>query len=453
MKNNLEDLRDTLIMDAREGKITADEAEVAAEAAGLPPFAAQPDPAQFDPMQESRWSLIQAIGWIASRDLQVVMQQGADYRSKCTKWVFSHWRQPSADGTAFVERKGWFLEPWRKAISVRLTDSDLETSGRLPASARRDPREARAELWRALSKGMLIADAFDQDGLLVEVPIGEWSRLELFEENEQDVLKYDALDDPRGRYRDIRFRRLDLTGIWPDYEPVDVHSIELGFITDLHLKPISDQEPYVPLFVALCWIITGGGIKEVCLRDEAAWENAVSQLLPKVCSETIEVIGRDYQQISKPVPAATFDSVETLHPLSKPSALIDTPTHIQCHFWTGEDDCKGGAGDQLFPAGSARPTWTNLKLRRAHVLKLWPSPTGSSKAELECERWLCEKMTESPLRQPNSKTAFFDEAKKRFRNLGLRQFERAWIAAIEKTHANSWKKGGRLREKSKHHAK
>src|SRR4051812_43014453 len=108
--HDLHGLRDDLISKARVGEIDCDQAEAAAEAAGIPPLRSKPDPAEFNPMKNSRWPLVQAVAWIAWRDLNLVMEQSAEYRSQCTYWVERKWNQPS--GTKFTRRNGWFLESW-----------------------------------------------------------------------------------------------------------------------------------------------------------------------------------------------------------------------------------------------------------------------------------------------------------------------------------------------------
>jgi hypothetical protein len=265
------------------------------------------------------------------------------------------------------------------------------------------------------------------------------------------MLKYHSCDGD-GPYRDIELRRVDVIALWPRHVGIDIDSIELGTITGAHLEPMTGQETYVPLSVALCWGMTSGGAKDVALRDKAAWEGAVKELMPQVSGGSIEIIGQDIENISKPLPCTAFDSVAVPHPLNIVDVLFEAPTHIQCDFYTDDDSWKGDGGDKFFAAGSARPKWKLLKVRRANVLTLWPKPTRNEMAPLECEHWLSEKMIESPARQPKSKTAFFKEARQKFRGLSRRQFEMAWDAAIKKTKSAQWSKPGRLRKKSNHPA-
>ena len=220
MTTDLEDLRDELISKAREGTISSDEAEAEAKAAGLSPLASEPDFEEFDPMEESRWSLIKAIAWIAWRDPRLVMRQGTEFRRRSTHWVPYCWRQPTSGDKTSVERTGWSLEPWRETGTLHLSvaDNRMRSASQLPASAQLTPAQAIIQLWRALADEKLIAEAFDKNDVLLDVPAREWSRLALFEENHKDVLKYRNLDEG-GPYHDIELRRTDVTSLWPPNLP------------------------------------------------------------------------------------------------------------------------------------------------------------------------------------------------------------------------------------------
>jgi hypothetical protein len=240
MSTRWSELRDELITKARYGKITPQEAEAEAKAAGLSPFETQPDFAEFDPMAESRWPIVMAVAWIAWRDPQLVMEQGNEFRGLCTQWVFRDWTEPDQSGQNLAKHEGWVLEPWHKssALGLSILDKFLRGNGQLPPSARVTPSQAETELWRALSEERLRAEAFDKDGTLVEIPAREWAHLILVQEREQDALKYDVLDRDEP-YSKVRFRRSDLINLWPRYKPVDIGSLDWGQVTDLHLEPMT----------------------------------------------------------------------------------------------------------------------------------------------------------------------------------------------------------------------
>src|SRR3954462_8238264 len=86
------DPRDKLFEDVRYGRITPDEAEAKAKRLGLEPLAPQPDPADFNPMGETWWTLAMAVAWIASRSHTEVLRVWDQYRLQCSDWHFREWR-------------------------------------------------------------------------------------------------------------------------------------------------------------------------------------------------------------------------------------------------------------------------------------------------------------------------------------------------------------------------
>lgn len=448
-------LRDELITKARYGKVTPDEAEAQAKAAGLPPFATQPDLTQFDPMKESRWTLVMAIAWIAWRDPQLVMEQGVEFRTRSTLWQFREWNEPVQNGQAFAARAGWFLETWHEATAVRLTfvQAWMQTNNELPSSARLTPAEAEKELWRALAEEKLIAEGFDSSGQLVEIPAREWVHLQLFEDGKRDVLRYDALDR-REPYTKVRLRREDLVHLWPRYVSIEPAKLDLGPIEDVHFEPMTAGASHVPLSAAICWLITRGGIEAVSARDDQAWKAAVNELLPRISDGTVEVIGRGADGVSSLLPPTAFASIRVPSPVSLSPDHIpaDAPTHVRCHLFTGEENWEENFNDQFIAASAPHPRWTHLQLRRRHVLKLWPKPDSKTNTETDCRRWLAGLMRES-LERPKSKLEFQKEAAKKFKGLSKRQYFKAWDLAIEETRAFGWKKVGRPGKKRNHPTK
>src|SRR5215211_5848840 len=79
---------DEILYLARQEEITPQEAEAMAAAEGLPPFEQQPELPAFDPMEESRWSIVMAVAWIAWRDIDLVRENCPGFRSKSTHWIF-----------------------------------------------------------------------------------------------------------------------------------------------------------------------------------------------------------------------------------------------------------------------------------------------------------------------------------------------------------------------------
>src|SRR4051794_6108674 len=73
-------LRDELIDKVQHGKLTPAQAEAEAVRLGLDPFETCPDPDQFDPMAEARWTLPMAVAWISWRSWDRVREYWDAYR-------------------------------------------------------------------------------------------------------------------------------------------------------------------------------------------------------------------------------------------------------------------------------------------------------------------------------------------------------------------------------------
>jgi hypothetical protein len=68
----------SLISKVQHGELTPQQAEAEAAANSLPPFEKTPDLTDYDPLTESRWTLVMAVAWIAWRDIRRVQESGAE---------------------------------------------------------------------------------------------------------------------------------------------------------------------------------------------------------------------------------------------------------------------------------------------------------------------------------------------------------------------------------------
>jgi hypothetical protein len=452
---NLQELRDELISRALAGEISADQAEVEAKASGLPPLASLADATKFDPMKESRWPLTQTIAWIAWRDIRLVREQDAEYRANSTHWIFREWNGPDADGKKFTKRKGWFITQLGPSGMMHLTllDVHMRNNDSLPQSTRMKPSDARDVLWQALSGGKLSGEAFDRGGAVVEIPAREWCRLGIFEERRNDVLKYNSMDRDEP-FIDVRFRRADVMQLWPQHVPLDIAEAISGDLTDLPLDLLLSGAAYVPLSLAICWVVTAGGTDRVSMQDRSSWQAASEKLMDRISDGGVEVVGRDAEQMMQALPRTAFVGLDVPHPLSVEfEHILSDVTHISCFFF---EDRKGWAksfNDEYHLARKPEPIWTHLQVKRDQLLKFWPKPSASAKAKLECKRWLMEQMRQSPLERTKPKNEYKKEAIKRFSKLTERQFVAAWGDAIEESCTPNWGKAGRPKRKSNHPAK
>jgi hypothetical protein len=452
---SLQELRDELISRALVGEIDSKQAEAEAAASGLPPLASQPDPQKFDPMKESRWPLTQVIAWISWRNFRLVMEQSAEYRANSTHWIFREWNKPDADGKKFTGRNGWFLTQRGPSGMMHLTllDAHMRDNDSLPQAARMRPSDARDVLWQALSENKLLGEAFDRSGALIEIPARQWCRLEIFEERSGDVLKYNFIDKEEP-FTEVRFRRADVMHLWPQYVAVDIAKASSGYLTDHPLELLLSNVAYVPLSLAVCWVATAGGTNQISLEDQNSWKSASEKLMDRISDGSIEIVGRDAEQMTQALPRTAFVGLDVPHPFSLEfEHILSEVTHINCYFFEDRAAWAKSFSDEYHLARKPQPIWTHLQVKRDQVLKLWPKPSASARAKLECKRWLMEQMQRSPLERPKPKTEYKREAIKRFSKLTERQFFSAWDGAIEESAAPNWAKPGRPRQKSNHRSK
>jgi hypothetical protein len=452
--------RDELITLARYGKVTPQEAEAEARASGSDPFEHQPVLPAFDPLQESRWTIVMAVAWIAWRDYRRVREHCPGFRSKCTHWIFREWNEPVEDGKAFAPRAGWFLETWHEATTVRLSllETILTARDELPPTRQMTVGKAEEALWRALSDGHLIAEALNDHGKPVDIPAREWSYLKLFEDGGRDVLRYDALDR-RDPFTDVKLRRDALVTLWPAVKTGPDREHTEWPITPAMLQPLTTAGTagYVPLCATIQWIMTNSGTRPAMINEQGKWAAAVDALWPLICSGEIELLGLGRgRAFTEPLTPQSLPLVRLLTPLNEDISqiLLNAPSHITCLSYVDESYWRDDFNDKLYESGNPGPAWTHLQVRKADVLSRWPRPSTVIKNEAECFRWLVGEMRQSPTARPKPKSAFWKEARTRFRSIGVRQFDRAWDKAVDESGARNWTKAGRPpKAKSNHRTK
>jgi hypothetical protein len=91
-----------------------------------------------------------------------------------------------------------------------------------------------------------------------------------------------------------------------------------------------------------------------------------------------------------------------------------------------------------------REPFSDVKLKRDDLLRLWPAPKATAKSQQDCRRWLIQQMQVLPTNKPKSKEAFWTEARQKFTPLSKRQFLRAWDWAVAESGAHSWSKAGQI---------
>ena len=356
------DTRDTLLDLVRRGQFPPDEAEREAIKRGIGPLATKPDPLDFDPDEMPWWSLPMALAWIAWRNSTSVREHCPEYGESCLHWMPGTWNIPTNGGTQFERIEGYELRPLGQSTACRLpvVEAYLTSTKTLPSTTRMTVSQAEKQLFAALAAGRIKAIAKDAAGNVVDIPQREWPYLQLFEENERDVLKRGVLDPPA--FSEIKFERSVLKEVWVEF-----------LVEPYMIEPMMRPSPagYVPLCSALHWIMTEAGRKVQHLEDSQPWAAAVERLMPLISTGEVQIIGRPSSGgPPRAIEGHTFAGISVSQPMHDTLALIagDNPW-ISCTPYVDEEHWGDVFNDQLYVSKVGPAAWTHLQLRKSDVLR------------------------------------------------------------------------------------
>src|SRR5262245_20019111 len=174
-----------------------------------------------------------------------------------------------------------------------------------------------------------------------------------------------------------------------EYVPYEATSSE--YVEPFMLEPMEggDGAGYVPLCVALHWIMTGSGSIRVRLDYATAWASAVAELRPVIASGELVIGLPGGGGLPEVIPGTAFAVIKVLPPLHSPIAdiLLSSPSHIDCSCYLGEENWTKHFNDRLYVTGKPGPAWTHLQVRQSEILSRWPRPAPAVRSETACVRW------------------------------------------------------------------
>jgi hypothetical protein len=351
--------RDDLIDKVQYGKLTPAQAEAEARLLGLEPLAKCPDPSEFNPMAEAWWSLPMALAWIVWRSPDRVREYWDAYRRECLDWHFQKWRL-GVDGPVY---EGSFLEQRRLATLVNLHLSEsYDNAGDEPTKQVMSVNQAQHALWQALEEGLLQATGISaQTGTRIPIPAHEWPDLSYFEVRQKDAVRPGPLASVG--YEAVALPRKGVTALWA--EKLDKPVIGLPEIVE------PSGPGYMPLYCAAQWIATAGGKQSFDPTDVSVWKSAYSDLLARLASEDIKVIGFR-QGESEPIPGHYFASCSVDYPFQDADfdLILSDEIHLRSYPYLDEEHWRRGFDDALVDRGG--PRWRRLMVLRSDVARLWP---------------------------------------------------------------------------------
>jgi hypothetical protein len=343
-------------MRVQRGEISPADAESEAKRLGLGGLASEPDPNEYDPIREPYWSLPMAVAWIAYRSADAVRNWWNDYRKEFSVWRYAEWQERPDEPV----QQGYFLEGRPAATLVRLRMVDTK---RQDADDSMSAEQAIQELWQALQlKDFEATGVEEETGKRVSIPAEHWHGLTWFEESGKDVIRPQR-GHAEGCYREVIVPAEAVRARWPAGSKPQLALPEL-------MKP--EGAGYMPLYCAAQWIATHGGSVSFDPSDESVWKPAYEQLLARIASEEIKVVGSRNGE-RQPVLGYHFAGCRVSYPfVEEPfELLLSNELYLSSFAYLDEEHWLKGHDDSLQNRHGRQ--WGRLMVLKSDVAKLWPS--------------------------------------------------------------------------------
>jgi hypothetical protein len=150
--------------------------------------------------------------------------------------------------------------------------------------------------------------------------------------------------------------------IWQEHRVTDCQLPEL-------IKP--DGAGYMALYCAVQWVATRGGTLEINPLDEGAWRDAFKELLNRIASEDVKVLGVR-NGVTEHISGIHFASCLVDYPFSDSSLdlILSGELCLVSYPYIDDEHWRGGFDDSLQDKGGAR--WRRLMVLKADVARCWP---------------------------------------------------------------------------------
>ena len=128
---------------------------------------------------------------------------------------------------------------------------------------------------------------------------------------------------------------------------------------------------YMPLYCAAQWVATERGAISFDPCDESVWKPVYEQLLARIASEEIKVVGlRDGER--QPVPGFHFAGCRIDYPFTEPpfELLLSEDLYLSSFAYLDEEHWLKGYDD--FLQNRRGRQWGRLMVLKSDVAKFWP---------------------------------------------------------------------------------
>ena len=196
----------------------------------------------------------------------------------------------------------------------------------------------------------------------------EWVDLDYFD---QPGWPPDAIGvnlEKRERYRSVRVRRKELTRLWVDPRLRDIVDLPRPELPPIQ-SPVGSG--FMPLYCAAQWIASKGGVELFDPMDLPRWKTAYDELLARLASEDIPVVGRA-NGVPELVPGFNFVACPVDYPFQDNDLDLhfSGELYLESYPYFGEEKSSKGTNDSLRIGRQSR--WTGLMVEKEAVAKYWP---------------------------------------------------------------------------------
>src|SRR5215207_2808441 len=168
---------------------------------------------------------------------------------------------------------------------------------------------------------------------------------------------------PSGGYDQVLVPRKGMMALWaPQLEQPRIALPE-------QMSPLGPG--YMPLYCAAQWIATAGSARNFDPQDRSVWEPVYSDLLARLASEEIKVIGvRDGSR--EPVPGYSFASCAVDYPFQDANfdLILSEELYLRSYPYIDEEHWLRGFDDALVDRRGDR--WRRLMVLKSDVARVWP---------------------------------------------------------------------------------
>jgi hypothetical protein len=223
--------------------------------------------------------------------------------------------------------------------------------------------EAINALWLAIQSGGLEVTGIDEGtGRRVPIPAEQWHDLTWFEEKERDVIRARPTSGCNTACcRDVIVPAEAIRARW---------TARLMPRSALPALMRPERGGYMPLYCAAQWIATEGGSISFDPCDVSVWKPAYEQLLARIASEEVRVIGiRNGER--QPVPGFHFAGCRIDYPfVEQPfELLLSEDLYLSSFAYLDEEHWLKDHDDSLQNHHGRR--WGRLMVLKSDVAKFW----------------------------------------------------------------------------------